>query len=234
MTTDIDQDELLRRDDLTHWDEEDHRTGSRVPWAALATGALIGASAAAYLGARRRAEAADHEFDDDASPRTAKRPDRDDLSLTGASVTISKPRAELYSYWRDFTRLATFMDNVKSVREEGTDTQVWTIQAPLGRSVEVRTRITEDEPDRRIAWASTEASDIRTEGAIDFQDAPGGRGTVVTATVAYDPPSGEVGRLIAKLFRREPGMQGRHELKRFKMLMETGEIATNSNQKSAA
>ena len=47
----------------------------------------------------------------------------------------------------------------------------------------------------------------------------------VEAVIAYRPPAGTAGRLIAKLFRREPEIQARHDLKRFKMLMETGEIA---------
>jgi len=45
------------------------------------------------------------------------------------------------------------------------------------------------------------------------------------------PPAGEVGRLVAKLFQREPRIQGRREMKRFKMLMETGEVATSANRK---
>jgi uncharacterized membrane protein len=43
---------------------------------------------------------------------------------------------------------------------------------------------------------------------------------------------GEVGRWIGKLFQTDPVTQGRRELRRFKMLMETGEIATNKNHAS--
>jgi uncharacterized membrane protein len=49
--------------------------------------------------------------------------------------------------------------------------------------------------------------------------------------VAYKPPAGELGRLVAKLFQREPEVQARHDLKRFKMLMEAGEIATSARRK---
>ena len=65
-----------------------------------------------------------------------------------------------------------------------------------------------------------------------YRDAPGNRGTEVEALIAYVPPGGELGRWIAKLFRAEPALQGRRDLKRFKMLMETGEIATSANRKS--
>jgi uncharacterized membrane protein len=48
----------------------------------------------------------------------------------------------------------------------------------------------------------------------------------VTATIAYDPPAGVAGKLVAKLFQREPKIQARRDLRRFKQFMETGEIAT--------
>jgi hypothetical protein len=60
-----------------------------------------------------------------------------------------------------------------------------------------------------------------------FSRAPGGRGRLVTAIIAYDPPAGSVGKLIAKLFQREPKIQARRDLRRFKQFMETGEIATS-------
>jgi uncharacterized membrane protein len=66
---------------------------------------------------------------------------------------------------------------------------------------------------------------------VTFTDAPGNRGTVVTADIAYEPPAGGAGRAIAKLFAAEPNIQARHELKRFKMLMEAGEIATPINHR---
>jgi uncharacterized membrane protein len=45
-------------------------------------------------------------------------------------------------------------------------------------------------------------------------------------TLLYDPPAGAIGRFVARLFQREPGIQARRDLRRFKQWMETGEIAT--------
>ena len=70
-----------------------------------------------------------------------------------------------------------------------------------------------------------------TEGRVTFKDAPGERGTRVGLIIAYQPPGGELGRVLAKLFLREPEIQARHDLKRFKMLMETGEIATSATRR---
>jgi len=150
--------------------------------------------------------------------------DRGD-SLVGRSVTINRPRAELYAFWRDFARLPAFMENVERVDMLDERTSHWVVKAPGGRTVEWDAVITEDRPGELIAWASTEGADVPNSGRIDFRDA-GERGTVVTATILYDPPAGLLGKLIARMFQREPAIQARRDLRRFKQLMETGEIAT--------
>lgn len=147
-------------------------------------------------------------------------------SLTGRTVTINRPRAELYAYWRDFSKLATFMDNVERVDILDDRRSHWVVKAPAGKIVEWDAVITEERDGELIAWASTEGADVPNSGRIDFRDAQGDRGTIVTATIVYDPPAGMVGKLIAKMFQREPAIQARRDLRRFKQLMETGEIAT--------
>lgn len=201
-------------------------TGLPVISMGLATGAL------AYLAARQSAPR--HDFNDDAPARTRGYLSRyGDYAVTGRTVTINRPRNELYAFWRDFTNLPAFMENVLSVDDLGGGESRWEIAAPAGLSATLVTRLVTERENELLAWRSTDHSDIETEGRVKFTDAPGGRGTWVEAIVAYKPPAGEVGRLIAKLFRREPGIQGRHELKRFKMLMETGEIATSRNRRDA-
>jgi uncharacterized membrane protein len=96
--------------------------------------------------------------------------------------------------------------------------------------VTIETEVTETVPDKSIVWSSTEGSEIKTNGRVVFADAQGGRGTVVTLEIAYEPPGGDLGRAVAKLFMREPNIQARQELKRFKMLMEAREIAKGPDQ----
>jgi uncharacterized membrane protein len=172
------------------------------------------------------------EFPDSAPARAhLATPER--RTLVGHAVTINRPRAELYAFWRDFANLPTFMSNVEKVVQGEPGRSVWTIAAPGGFTVDLDTEITEEREGERIAWRTLPGSDVEAEGSVDFRDAPGGRGTIVEAEIAYRPPGGEIGRWIAKLFQREPSIQGRRELKRFKMLMETGEIATSANRKSS-
>ncbi|WP_206240099.1 SRPBCC family protein [Novosphingobium terrae] len=148
-------------------------------------------------------------------------------TLIAHSVTINRPRDELYAFWHDFARLPEFMDNLERVEVIDALRSHWVVKAPAGRTVEWDAIITEEKEGELIAWTSTDSAEIANSGRISFRDA-GERGTVVTATIAYDPPGGVVGQVLAKLFQREPGLQARRDLRRFKQLMETGEIATNA------
>lgn len=146
--------------------------------------------------------------------------------LVGRSVTINRPREELYAFWRKFENLPRFMRNIRSVQVLECGRSHWIVEAPAGKTVEWDSEITAEEPNERIAWRSMEGASIRNSGQVEFRDSPDGRGTVVTVTLTYDPPGGSLGQLIAKLFHKEPTIQARQDLRRFKQLMETGEIAT--------
>lgn len=182
---------------------------------------------------------------DDAPAWTAKSRDAADRAtdglidakgdhVVGRAVTINRPAADLYAYFRDFTRLPTFMENVDRVELLGGGRSLWVVRAPAGRMVEWTARITEEREGELLAWTSEDDADVAHSGRIEFRDA-GLRGTIVIATIAYDPPGGTIGKLVAKLFQREPAIQARRDLRCFKQLMETGEVATaarNSRQRN--
>lgn len=169
----------------------------------------------------------------DSAPGYTARRGFGEFDVSGRTVTIRKPKGELFEFWRDFTNLVPVMENVESIEmlDPKSGHAAWTIKAPLGRTVRVETTIVSEEQDELIAWRSVDGSEIETEGRVMFKDAPGDRGTQVTLIVAYKPPAGAAGKAVAKLFMREPEIQARHDLKRFKMLMETGEIATSAMRK---
>jgi uncharacterized membrane protein len=196
---------------------------------AAGIGALAGAAAFVWYEQATRNPAPTRR-PDSAPGRTARRTHFGRFAVSGRTVTIGKPRDELYAVWRDFSNLPRFMSNVKTVKVDGELTH-WTIAGPMGQEVHLKTRIVDDRAGEKIAWRSVEGSDIETEGKVTFRDAPAGRGTEVEAIIAYVPPGGTLGRWIATAFQAEPRLQGRRELRRFKMLMEAGEIATNTNRK---
>jgi uncharacterized membrane protein len=150
-------------------------------------------------------------------------------TLVGRTVTIGKPPQELYDRWRDFGRFPEFMDNVREIVKLDEKRSRWTIEAPMGATVTLVTRIIEDVPGKTIAWVSEPESQIATEGRVEFADAPPGRGTYVRLVMRYTPPAGALGKAVAKLFQREPNIQARRDLRRFKQLVETGEVTTNAS-----
>lgn len=146
------------------------------------------------------------------------------------TVTINKPADELYRYWHDFGNLSTFMKHVKSVTVIDAKRSHWVATAPLGASVEWDADIIEDRENEFISWASVEGAPVDNSGFIRFKKAPGDRGTEVKVVMEYAPPGGAVTAAIAKLFGEEPEQQIGDDLRRFKMLMEAGEIATTEGQ----
>ena len=179
---------------------------------------------------------ADDSVRDDAPPATAKSgdaaeqfaqelPEAKGDQVVARSVTINRPVGEVFAHFRDFANLPTFMENVARIDVLDANRSHWVVKAPAGKTVEWDARITEEQRDRSIAWTSEDGADVANSGRIEFRDA-GPRGTIVKLTIVYDPPGGVIGQWIAKLFQREPKIQSRRDLRRFKQLMETGEIAT--------
>lgn len=165
---------------------------------------------------------------DDAPSTTAKHQhDADGLERFSRAITINREPAELYTFWRDFSNLPKIMDNLVSVNVLENEQSEWTAKGPAGAEVKWTARVTEDIEGAFIAWTSEDDADVFNEGRISFYPAQGNRGTVVTALIAYDQPAGFIGRMFAKVSQREPEVQLRRDLRRFKQLMETGEIATN-------
>lgn len=146
------------------------------------------------------------------------------------TVTINKPAAELYRFWHDFENLPHFMKHLKEVKVYDAKRSHWTTSGPLDATVEWDANITEDRENELIAWASVEGADVANSGFIQFLPTSNDRGTQVKVVTEYNPPAGAIGAAIAKLFGEEPKQQLGDDLRRFKMLMETGEIATTEGQ----
>ena len=140
------------------------------------------------------------------------------------AITVNRPREEVYRFWRNFENLPQFMSHLESVQVIDDRRSHWKAKAPAGKSVEWDAQITQDTPGELIAWESLEGADVANAGSVRFTDAPGGRGTQITVQMRYDPPAGALGAMVAKLFGEEPGQQVDGDLRRFKQVMETGEV----------
>ncbi len=142
------------------------------------------------------------------------------------TITVERPRGDVYGHWRDFTNLPGFMHHLEEVRVLDGDGRRshWRARAPLGMAVEWEAEMTEDIPEERIAWRSIEGSQVANAGVVSFSRGSDGRGTVVRVELEYDPPGGPLGVAIARLTGEEPDTQTAADLRRFKQLMETGEV----------
>ena len=139
------------------------------------------------------------------------------------SVTISRPIAELYRFWRNFENLPTFMNHLESVAMRDEGISHWVAKGPAGMRVEWDARIINEVSNKVIGWQSLEGSTISTAGSVNFDEDP--HGTRVTVHLQYHPPGGRLGAAVAKLFGEEPNQTIREDLRRFKQLMETGAIS---------
>ena len=156
---------------------------------------------------------------------------RDGSIRVEQSVTINRSPEECYRAWRDFTRLPRFMAHLQSVEVIDERRSHWIVKAPAGRRVEWDAEITRDDPSVLIAWRSLPDADVEHAGAVRFIGLRRG-GTMVSVTMQYTPPLGAAGALFAKVFGEEPQQQVREDLRRFKRILETGEIPTIEGQPS--
>jgi uncharacterized membrane protein len=140
------------------------------------------------------------------------------------TITINRSAEELYDTWRDFTNLPRIMRHLESVTVSEGQQSHWRAKAPAGMKVEWDAEIIDDTPGERISWRSLAGSGVPNAGSVRFKPATGGRGTVVTVELEYQPPGGALGAVIAKLFGEEPEQQVQEDLRRFKQVMETGEV----------
>lgn len=140
------------------------------------------------------------------------------------AVTINRTMEEAYRFWHDFENLPRFMYHLQSVRMTGVRQSHWTAKAPAGRSVQWDAEVVEDRPNELIRWRSTEGATVPNSGSVRFMRAAGGHGTEVRVELEYSVPGGKLGAMVAKVFGENPQQQVCDDLRRFKQVIETGEI----------
>ena len=145
---------------------------------------------------------------------------------------VDRPAQELYDYWKNVENAPKFMTNINKVMRTGANTSHWVSAGPFGKTFEWDSEVINDVPGHLIAWKSLPGSDVIQAGAVRFEPATGGRGTQVTLEINYEPPAGALGVAVAKLIGQDPDGMTKENLRHFKQLMETGELATIDGQSS--
>jgi uncharacterized membrane protein len=137
------------------------------------------------------------------------------------SITVNRPREEVYRFWRQLENLPRFMDHLESVTVLDEDHSHWVAKAPAGTRVEWDASIHNEIENELLAWRSLPGSDIDNAGSVHFT--PAGDGTEIRVVLSYNPPAGKVGAVVAKLLGEEPEQQVEEDLRRFKQVMEAVE-----------
>jgi len=140
------------------------------------------------------------------------------------TIRINKTPDEVYRFWRQYDNLARFMSHIVSVNETGNGRTHWVATGPMGARVEWDAETTQDQPGSVIAWRSTGDADVYNAGRVQFERAPGDRGTIVRVQLDWVPPGGAITALAAKLMGESPDQQIYEDLRYFKQILETGEI----------
>jgi uncharacterized membrane protein len=140
------------------------------------------------------------------------------------SVTINRPVLEVYRFWRNFENLPRFMDHLESVTVTDETRSHWVAKAPAGTRIEWDAVIHNEIEDELIAWRSLPGSDVNNAGSVHFTPTPDGIATDVRVVLSYEPPAGKLGAALAKLLGEEPSQQVADDMRRFKQVMDSGDV----------
>jgi len=145
------------------------------------------------------------------------------------SVTINAPQEQVYAFWRNFENLPRFMHNLESVEVHDSLRSHWVAKGPAGTTVDWEAEIINEIPHELIGWRSIDGSKVDNAGSVHFTPAAD-RGTEVKVILRYDPPAGVFGAAVSRILGEDPAVNVQEDLRRLKMLLETGEVATTEGQ----
>jgi uncharacterized membrane protein len=155
--------------------------------------------------------------------------------LVKRSITINKPRQEVYAFWRKLENLPRFMKHITEVDQLDTEGKRyhWQMEAPKwGKKVDWEAEIVDEIPNERILYRTYNGSDVGQAGEISFKDGPQGEGTEMQATIKYYPPQGSIGSAIAKMLNTLIENVVHEDMRRFKYLLETGQMPSGKGTSS--
>jgi len=131
-------------------------------------------------------------------------PDVAETIVIEEAITVSRPRIEVYAFWRRVEHLPAITEG----------------------EIEI-TRTTEGE---QLAWRAMRGARMLHFGSFEFRDAPGARGTIVAARLEYQPAGGSLGEALARVSGRSPQRLLADNLRRGRAILEAGEAPTTTGQ----
>ncbi len=146
------------------------------------------------------------------------------------TITVNKPRHEVYDFWRNLSNLPLFMKHLQEVNVVDEYHSTWRAKIPGGLgNVQWESKILTDKPGEEIAWASLPDSQIENRGTVAFVDA-GKFGTEINVDISYQPPAGNIGEGVAKMLTPALEKMIKEDIRNFRRIIESGELPTIEGQ----
>ncbi|HWG45598.1 MAG TPA: SRPBCC family protein [Gemmataceae bacterium] len=146
------------------------------------------------------------------------------------SIIINRDPSVLYSFWRNFENLGRFMQHLESVEVRSDGRSHWRARGPMGMTFAWDAEVINEKENELIAWRSVDGSEVDTAGSVHFRVLPNGRGTEMRVVLKYDGHAAQLAAPLARLLGASPRQQIHDDLRRFKQVMESGELATIEGQ----
>ncbi len=148
----------------------------------------------------------------------------------GSNILVNASPQEAYRLWRNVEKAPQYMHRIESVEDLDDRRAKWTAAGPMGVPVQWTSEISDEREGEYIAWRSLPGSDLSVSGRVEFKKAPGNRGTIVHSQMQFHPANRSLRAAGSGFFGRQARFFMRQDLRRFKALLETGEIPTTKGQ----
>jgi uncharacterized membrane protein len=136
------------------------------------------------------------------------------------TITIARPRHEVYSFWRDFSNLSKAMGHVIAVEDRGSGVTHWKVQGPAEKVVEWDAQIISESVNERIGWRTLPGSQVDSAGSVRFADAAQGS-TEVRIELQYNPPGGFITAYASKVMGSDARALIEEDCRRLKEYLES-------------
>ena len=148
----------------------------------------------------------------------------------GSNILVNASPHDAFAFWSNLENAPRYMNHIETVSDLGNGRSKWVAVGPMGKRLQWTAEITDQRDGEYIAWRSLPGSDLNVNGRVEFKQAPASRGTIVHSRIAYSAPTSALRSVASGFVGRQAKFFMRQDMRRFKALLETGEIPTIDGQ----
>ncbi|RPE81941.1 hypothetical protein [Vulcaniibacterium tengchongense] len=149
------------------------------------------------------------------------------------TLSIGAPAETLLRAWCDPQVQQRLLADWAMLVSGDEQRMVWSIRLPGARQMRLESRQAEAVPGQRVRYVSEGEHDVRLDTELSVRPAPADFGTEARLRVGYALPGGAVAETLVKWLGSAPERVLGTVLRRFKALLETGEVPTLERNPSA-